>query len=542
MRGCVWPEGSQSRHAPLAKLTTNRQTSAMRPISLLSGFLTVGMWTMLSRVLGLVREVLIAATMGASNLSDVFYVALSLPNIFRRFFAEGALNLSFVPLFSKKLENGDDPHGFAQEAFSALGAFLLMFTAVMMIFMPALVYAMASGFAGSEKFDIAVTFGRIAFPYILFISLAALISGVLNANGRFVAAAAAPVALNILLITAMTTAHFAGWNVGLIAIWAVPIAGIIQLAIVWYDARNAGFRLTITPPRLTPELKRLAVIAGPALLAGGVVQINLLVGRQVASQYDGAISMLSYADRLYQLPLGVVGVAIGIVLLPDLSRRLEAGDNAGGRDAFNRAVEFSLALTLPAAVALLVIPEQLISTIYERGKFTADNSAQTAIAVAIYGLGLPAFVLQKALQPMFYAREDTKTPFRYALWSMVVNAVIAVGLMPFIGFQAAALATTLAAWAMVALLWRGSRPMGDVATLDDRLLDRLPRIAAASLIMGALLLAAAWALAPWFAAGGLLRILGLLILVALGIASYFAAADRLGGLPLRELKASMRRK
>jgi putative peptidoglycan lipid II flippase len=222
--------------------------------------------------------------------------------------------------------------------------------------MPWLVLLMASGFAGDDRFDLAVLYGRIAFPYILFISLAALLSGVLNATGRFTAAAAAPVLLNLLFIAALSLGHRLGWPVGDTLAWTVPVAGVAQLALVWVAASRAGFRLTPHRPRLTPDLKRLAIIAAPAALAGGVVQVNLLIGRQVASFFDGAVAWLSYADRLYQLPLGVVGIAIGVVLLPDLSRRLRAEDTEGGRHALSRAAEISLALTVPAAVALAVIP------------------------------------------------------------------------------------------------------------------------------------------------------------------------------------------
>ena len=234
----------------------------------------------------------------------------------------------------------------------------------------------------------------------------------------------------------------------------------------------------------------------PALLAGGVVQINLIVGRQVGSFFDGAVAWLSYADRLYQLPLGVVGIAIGIVLLPDLSRRLKAGDGSGGRDAINRATELTLALTLPAAVALMVIPVPIVAVLFQRGAFTAADTLPTALAVAVYGAGLPAFVMQKVLSPLYYAREDTRTPFRFAVWAMLVNAALALGLAPFIGFIAAALGTTVAGWVMLWQLWRGTRPMGDMAAADARLRRAAPRIALASVLMGAVLFAAARLLAP----------------------------------------------
>ncbi|MEL6206618.1 MAG: murein biosynthesis integral membrane protein MurJ, partial [Pseudomonadota bacterium] len=387
----------------------------MRPIRLLTGFLTVGAWTMLSRVLGFARDIIIAARLGDGPVAEAFVVAFSLPNMFRRFFAEGAFNMAFVPMFSKKLEAGDDAEGFAQDAFSGLATLLIAITLLAQLAMPWLVLAMASGFAADERMALATEFGRICFPYILFISLAALLSGVLNATGRFAAAAAAPVLLNVILISFMATAALAGGDVGRALVWAVPVAGIAQLALVWISAARAGFRIVVRLPVLTPDLRRLAVIAAPAMLAGGVVQVNLLVGRQVASYFEGAIQYLNLADRLYQLPLGVVAIAIGVVLLPDLSRKLEAGDTDGGRAAFNRATEFALLLTLPAALALILIAEPICSVLYGRGAFDADAVARTAQVTAIYGAGLPAFVLQKVLQPLYFARAETRTPFRYAL-------------------------------------------------------------------------------------------------------------------------------
>ena len=319
----------------------------------------------------------------------------------------------------------------------------------------------------------------------------------------------------------------------------MPIAGVAQLTLVWFAAKRAGYPLRIGFPKLTPDLKRLALIAAPAALAGGVVQINLLVGRQVASFFDGAVAWLNYADRLYQLPLGVVGIAIGVVLLPDLSRRLRAGDDAGGRDAFNRASEISLALTIPAAVALIAIPVPLVSVLFERGAFDPQDTANTAMAVAIYGLGLPAFVLQKTLQPLFFAREDTKRPFYYALAALVLNAGLAIGLSPVIGFLAAAVGTTLTAWAMVWMLWRGTATMGDAAKLDTRLITRLGRIIAASAIMGVLTWGAAYALAPMLDSGA--RVIALLILVVIGIVSYFGVGHVIGAFRLAEFKRAMRR-
>lgn len=506
---------------------------------MIRNFLTVGMWTLASRVLGFLRDIVFAALLGAGPAAEAFVVAFSLPNMFRRFFAEGAFNMAFVPMFAKKLETGGDAEDFARDALSGLAAILVALTLLAQLAMPWLVLAMASGFSGDERLDLAVDYGRIAFPYILFISIAALLSGVLNSAGRFAAAAAAPVLLNIILVGAMVWASMAGRDVGTALVWAVPFAGVAQMCLVWTAAARAGFRLVPRRPVLTPELRELARIAAPAALAGGVVQVNLLVGRQVASFFDGSIQYLNLADRLYQLPLGVVAIAIGVVLLPELSRRLGNGDTEGGRHAFNRATEFALFLTIPAAIALIVIPLPLVSVLFERGRFTHDDAAATAAALAIYAAGLPAFVLQKTLQPLFFARADTMTPFRYALVAMVVNAVLAIGLAPFFGFLAAAIATSTAGWAMVWLLWRGSRQMGRAATLDRSLWRRLARTGLAVIGMGFALAIAAHYLEPTLFTPGL-RYPALALLVGTGIAAYFGLAHVLGAFRFDEIRRAMR--
>jgi len=512
----------------------------MQPIRLIRSILTVGGWTLLSRGAGFARDVMMAAYLGAGPVAEAFLIAFSLPNMFRRFFAEGAFNMAFVPMFAKKLEGGEDAQGFARDAFNGLASVLVVFSVLGTLAMPWLVWLMASGFAGDARFDLAVMFGRITFVYILFISLVALLSGVLNAFGRFTEASFVPVLMNLMFIAAMLLADAWGWDMGLTLAWTVPLTGIAQLAFTWISAHRAGIRIAPGLPRLTPELKRLALIAAPAVLAGGVVQVNLLVGRQVASFTEGAVAWLSYADRLYQLPLGVVAIAVGTVLLPDLSRRLRAGDAEGGRASFNRGTEFALFLTVPAAVALVVMALPLCTVLYQRGAFGPDDAAATALALAIYGAGLPAFVLHKVFQPLYYAREDTRSPFRFAVWSMVVNGVIAVGLLPVIGFSAAALATTVSGWTMVGQLWLGTRKMGEAARFDDRFRSRLPRIVLASGIMGAVLWGGMIVLGPMLGVPGW-RYAGLALLVVLGIAAYGVAALGLGAMRLADLKAALRR-
>lgn len=511
-----------------------------RQIRLLPAFLAVGGWTMASRVLGLTRDILMATFLGTGPVAQAFLIAFTMPNMFRRFFAEGAFNLAFVPMFAKRVESGEDPEGFARDALSGLGFVLIVLVIVGIAAMPWFVYAMASGFHGDERFRLAVEHGRIAFPYILFISLTALLSGVLNSLGRFALAAAAPILMNVVMIAFLLWGWWSGGDIGLWQIWSVPVAGIAQLALVWWGCARIGMPILPRWPRLTPDMKRLTVIMVPALLAGGVVQINLIVGRQVGSFFDGAVAWLSYADRLYQLPLGVVGIAIGTVMLPDLSRRLKAGDGSGGRDAINRATELTLALTLPAAVALVVIPVPIVAVLFQHGAFDAADTWPTALAVAVYGAGLPAFVMQKVISPLYYAREDTRSPFVFAVHAMIVNAAVAIGLAPVIGFIAAALGTTVAGWTMLVQLWWGTRRMGDAAAVDDRLRRAIPRLVLACCAMAVALVIGTRLLGNMLA-HPTLQYLALAGLVALGAGVFGAAALALGALRISDVRAALRR-
>lgn len=507
---------------------------------LLKGIMTVGFWTLLSRVLGMAREVLLYMLIGAGPVLDAFVVAFRLPNMFRRFFAEGAFNAAFVPLFSKRLEAQDNPIGFASQAMGGLAFALALLTALALIFMPALVWLTAQGFMGDARFDMAVDYGRVMFPYIFLISLSALLSGALNAQGRFAMAAAAPVFLNIIIICALCLGWVMNHPVIYYLIWAVPIAGVVQLAALWRAAQAAGLPIRLGRPSFSPEMRQLVRIALPAALANGVLQINLLVGQLVASQHPGAVSWLYGADRLYQLPLGVVGIAVGIVLLPELSRRLQAKDQTGAKQAFASATEITLALSLPAAMALCVVPYPFVSALFEHGATSLHDAQAMALATAIYGLGLPAFVLQKLLQPLYFAREDTRRPFRFALVGMGVNAALAVGLMPFIGWLAAAIATSLSAWAMVGLLFWGARGFDDILKQDAALKHRLLRMCIASLFLGVALYGIQFFISPAITSvSG--RIVYALFLVIAGAGLYLWLGERLKAFSLQEIKASFKK-
>ncbi|MFY2823620.1 murein biosynthesis integral membrane protein MurJ [Ruegeria sp. MALMAid1280] len=512
----------------------------MKQIRLFSGLFTVGFWTLASRILGFLREILLTAYIGPGPVMDAFVAAFRLPNMFRRFFAEGAFNAAFVPMFSKRLEGDENAEAFAQDAFNLLAVAVLALVGLAMVFMPALVWVTAEGFHGDERFDLAVDYGYVVFPYILFMSLAALFSGVLNATGRFAAAAAAPVLLNIFACTALIAGAAMGGEVIRWLIAVIPLAGIAQLALVWVATERAGIRIRLGLPKLSPEMRRMVRIAVPAALAMGVTQVNLVVGQLVASKTEKAVSWLFAADRLYQLPLGVVGIAVGIVLLPDLSRRLRAGDKDGARNAYSRAGEFTLLLTIPSTVAFVVLPNPIVSVLFERGQFSAEDTAATALAVAVYGIGLPAFMLQKLLQPLFFAREDTRSPFRYAVVAMLVNAGLAFGLYPLVGWIAPAIAASAAGWAMVALLAIGARRMGEEARFDDRFKRRAWRIVAASLGMGVVLYAAIHLFGWTFELPGW-RYLALILLIKVAAASYFFLGHLFGAFEVSEFRKALRR-
>ena len=522
----------------------------MQSMSLLKSAATVGGYTLASRLLGFLRDQLIAYSLGTGPVMSAFAVAQRFPNMFRALFAEGAFNSSFVPLFAKRVEGegAAAAHRFAIEVFSALLAWLIAFTAIAMIAMPWLMYVIAPGFTSDpQTFALAVDLTRICFPYLLLMSLTALQSGVLNSLNRFTAAAAAPILLNVVMIVSNLVVIVWGTGntplTGYIFAAGVSIAGVAQYALLAVACRRAGMALLPRWPVLTPDVKQVFWNAVPGLFSGGIMQINLLIATMIATTIDRAVSYLYYADRVYQLPLGVIGVAIGVVLLPDLSRKLRAGDLEGVSNSQNRSLELSLFLTLPAAFALMAIPLPIVMTVFEHGAFSHADTLAVAPAVAAFAAGLPAYAMTKVFQPGFYAREDTQTPMRFAVVSVVVNILGSLILSRFLGHTGIAIASTLAAWSNAFLLGLVLTRRGHFSA-DPRLLQRLPRIFAASLAMGAALLGVQWLLSGSFAEDISLiwQLLALSILVLGGMAVYFAAAHVSGAMTLGEVKAILRRR
>lgn len=525
-------------------------TSGRGAAALFKSFVTVGTNTLLSRVLGFAREMLIAAALGAGPVADAFYAAFRFPNLFRRLFAEGAFNSAFIPLFARALEEGGEAQArsFAQEVLSALFVILLALTGLVLVFTPLFVAVLvAPGFVGDpEKFDLTVVLTRIMFPYLAFMSLVAMLSGVLNAFRRYFAAAFAPVLLNVILVAVLAFALHRGLapaDVGLLLGWGVLASGVAQLALLALAVRRVGFGVRLSRPRLTRGVRRLLWLAAPAALAGGVTQVNLFIGQIIASAKPGAIAILQYADRIYQLPLGVVGIAIGVVLLPELSRSLKAGHMREAGHQQNRSLEFSLFLTLPAAISLFILAEPIVRVLFERGAFSPVTTEIVAAALAIFALGLPAFVLVKVFSPGFFAREDTKTPMVAAGIGALVNIGLSVILFPLYAEVGIALATTLSGWINAALLGailvrRRHWPV-ETATLT-----RLGLVIAATLMLGAGLWIARVSLDGVFvpAAALALQAAALLAFVAGGALFYIVLALGIGAVDRQMLAGILRRR
>ncbi|MGS1094981.1 murein biosynthesis integral membrane protein MurJ [Aquamicrobium terrae] len=519
-------------------------------MSLVKKFATVASGTLMSRVLGFTREMLMAAALGTGPVADAFYAAFQFPNTFRRLFAEGAFNTAFVPLFAKEIEAGgiDGARRFSEEVFGVLFSVLIALTIVMELAMPLLVRTIiAPGFAGDpQKYGLTVALATIMFPYLMCMSLAAMMAGMLNSLRRYFAAAIAPVFLNVILIAVLGHAWYKGadgLSVGYAMAWGVMAAGVVQLAIVWIAARHAGISIGFKRPRLTPNVKRLLWLALPAAITGGITQINTLIGTAIASTQASAVSSLALADRVYQLPLGVVGIAVAIVLLPELSRALKAGNLVEAASLQNRSVEFTLFLTLPAAAALLAISEPIVRLLYERGEFAASGATSTVSAIlAIFGLGLPAFVLIKAFTPGYFAREDTKTPMVFAAISVAVNIATALMLFPRMGAPGIAVASAIAGWVNALMLLAVLVRRGHWGH-DAPLMRRIPRLVLSSALMGGALYGGAIWLAPWLAssAPALSQATALALLCGAGALLYFVLAFATGGADIAMIRRNIRR-
>jgi putative peptidoglycan lipid II flippase len=505
---------------------------------MLKSILTVGFWTLGSRVLGFLRDMLIAASLGAGPIADAFFIALKLPNLFRRLFGEGAFNAAFVPAFAATLTlNGAaQARALAERMSTLMTLWLTLLTALGIVFMPQVLHVLAPGFVDEPiRFQYAVELTRITFPYLIFICLTALVSGVLNGLDRFAAAAGAPVLFNLLSMAALFALTPYVATPGHALAWGVTISGAAQLLLVWVAAARAGMPMRIiSMPRLSPEVRNVLRRMGPGLIGAGVTQLNLAVDVIIASLLPpGAVSYLYYADRIGQLPLGVIGAAIGTAMLPLLAKQLRGGKPLSAHRTMNRALELSLALALPAAAAQAVLAWPIISALFVRGAFGELEAAATAAALTAYALGLPAFILVKAYVPGFFARGDTATPVKVSLCIVVLNLALNLVLTRYLAHVGIALATGISAWVnVIALAWLLRRRAQ--WRPDRRLRRRLPRLLMATLAMTVVLLALRAAMPE--PVGSTARLVVLAIYVVVGLATYFGIAQAIGGLHIREIR------
>ena len=520
-------------------------------MNLLKATGTIGGLTLASRVLGLVRDSLFARYIGASFASDAFLVAFRLPNMFRALFAEGAFASAFIPMFNQKVSDPEgrglaDGMAFAEQALAVLLPVLLVMTVILEIFAWPVTFALSGKFNGvsRDQFAFAVELSRITIPYLMLISLVSLLGGILNSLHKFWVNAAAPILLNLTLIGALLIFHAedplaTARNQAI----AVSVSGLLQLLWLAWACRRNGISLRLRRPRLVPEVKRLLALVWPAAAGAGAVQINLVISTALAASLlaHGSVTYIYMADRLNQLPLGLIGIGLGTVLLPTISRQLGAGETAAAMDTQNRGMELALLLTLPATTALVLCGEPIAAALFGYGRYTAQDTHFTAQALAAFSIGLPSYILVKVLTPGYYARQDTRTPVRYATLSMVVNLVLNLALIVPLAHIGPPLATALASTVNVWMLYRTLVARGHFVA-DARLKRRAPRLALAALAMGLVLWLTQGLLMPYVHGSWLIRFAALAVLVSAGMVVYGLATVVLGAFSREDLALILRRR
>jgi len=528
---------------------TPKSTGVAKSSAIFSGM------TLLSRLAGFARDIVITGALGASAgpAADAYYTALNFPNLFRRIFAEGAFAAAFVPAYSRTLKT-DGPEAadkVATDALAVIATVTVVLTIIAQIAMPWLMTVINVGFLDDPaRFKLAVVLTQITMPYLPCMAIAALLSGVLNARGKFLVSGAYPILLNVIMLAAVLPVTGGPVASATAASWSVLVAGIAQAGLCWWAVRKAGANVRFSLPRMTPAVKAIIITAIPAAIGNSATQINVFLSGNLASFVDGGRTWLATADRLYQLPLGLVGVAIGIALLPRLSAAVAGGDHDEQQRSMDEALILSMALTLPATTALMGMPYFLIDGLYTRAEFLTFDAVNTAKALFHFAWGVPAFVLIRILAPAFYARSDSRSPMRFALISVVVNAAVALSLFPFLKISGLAVAVSASAWVnallLAATLWKRDhyRPSAHAV-------QRLIRIALASAGMGVFVALCSWA-RPYIEGpiGQFMSMLGtthgvkelaMLVVVGFGGMTYVVLAFATRAVTVSEIKRLLRR-
>lgn len=517
-------------------------------MSLAKSFTIVGSATLASRVTGFVRDMLVAAVLGATAIADAYVAAFLIPNLFRRLVGEGAFNAAYVPIFARRQADGGplSAEAFAEAALSVfLGIGLVILLAAEFL-MPAIIGVVAPGFSATpDKFGDAVAYGRIVFPFVAVILVVAVFTGTLNALGRFAIAAWAPVLLNLFLIAALLYALAQGMRgtreAGFILVWTVVLAGLVNLVIVAAAVWWSGYRLTPHVPRLDADVRRLMLLALPGIAVAGAGHVNVVVAAQLSSGIPSAVSWLYFAERIFQLPLGFVAAAIGVVLLPAVSKHLAEGDSRSAREAESRALEFALLVTLPAAIALAILAKPIVGTLYERGAFTAQDTLAVSAVLRALAFGLPAFVMVKVLLPAFLAREDMKGPLIAALSGVIVNVIVALALFPALGPVAAAIGVSASALVNAGLLYILLVRRGRFQ-LDRLAMSRLPRILVVCALTGIAIWLLGHAMRPWLKSHNPdgIRLMALALLCGIVITFHLVAIQLARAADLSQIRQVLR--
>ncbi|OBV09836.1 murein biosynthesis integral membrane protein MurJ [Erythrobacter dokdonensis] len=519
-------------------------------MSLLKNVGTIGSLTLVSRVFGFARDIMLARVLGAGGVADAWQLAFQLPNLFRRLFAEGAFASAFVPLFNRHMTEGENQaKQFAGEVLAVLLPILVLFGALMMLSMPWVLWAFANADlrGNAATYDLAVTMGRIAFPYLMFMSLATLVAAILNSLSRFAAAAAAPILLNICLLTALVwgamqpggEATRAATGIGLAI--AVSVSGALQLAWLYWFMRRAGFRIPRLTPQITARVKEMGALIVPAVFGAGVYQISRFIDLAfIRGLPDGSLTYMAMADRWNQLPLGIIGIALGTAILPALSRYISRAEDEEAVRLQANAIELAMLLTLPCAVALFITGGAFVKVFMQGQAFTPEDARVTGMVVSALVVGLPAYVLVKVLTPNFFARADTKTPVYTAAASLAVTVVMNFLLVPRFGVVGLALAGAIGAWINIVLLGTILARRG-FFRLPARVVGRLVRIAVASAAMGGALLALMQAIAPLLEGSLAERLMAIAAIGGVGLVTYGAGAVILGILDKATVQRLMRR-
>jgi putative peptidoglycan lipid II flippase len=504
---------------------------------------TIGGLTLVSRVAGFAREMLMSRVMGASWQADAFFVAFRLPNTFRRLFGEGAFSAGFVPLYAQRL-HGDggnaEAKDFSEQVLAVFVPTLILFTLVFEIIMGPFVF-LISGYA-NEKLALATFLTRITFPYLVLISLVSLFSGILNSLARFTAAAFAPALLNLAMLAALIFVPVGGTTTAVALAIGVTIGGVLQLGLLLLACKRAGIVLKLRRPRMTPGVRQFVRVVIPATLGAGVYQISAFIDTFFLTRIGtGAMSYFNYADRLNQLPLGVIGAALGTAILPQVSRHVGANEPGKAARVQGQAAELAMLLCLPAALALAVSAFPLVSALFQGGKFTTEDAHLTAMTLSIIVLGLPAYVLVKVLTPGFYARQDTATPVKVAVFVLVATVVLNFLLIPPFGIAGLASAIAICSWLNCVILYVILHRRGHFR-IEGWLASRIGRQLIAAVAMGAALFGIRMVLSGWFEGSVGHRLAGVIAIVAGGMAVYFPLVWILGGTDREELKNLVRRR